>query len=90
MLKFMFKQFMREPLWFKILIAAALLISIIFSSAFFSYNPYYEVFSKLAAAIFFCTFGIKFRRSRQTAVIFFAVTAICIYLSWQNFELARL
>jgi hypothetical protein len=86
----MYRVFLREPLWFKILIFTTLLISIIFSSSYFSDYAYYQSCSKLAAAIFFGAYGIKMRRNLQVSVIFFAVAALCIYLSWHNFELARL
>ena len=52
-IKFMCKQFLREPIWFKILITVTLLISIVFSNSFFSNHAYYQSCSKLAAAIFF-------------------------------------
>jgi amino acid permease len=71
MIKFMFKQFLKEPLWFKILISSTFLISIIFSSSIFSDNAYFQSLSKLAAAIFFITYGIKLRSNRVTSVIFF-------------------
>ena len=80
-IKFMIKQFLKEPLWFKTLISITLLISIIFSSSFFSYNAYYESCSKLAAAIFFCVYGFKLRRNLVTSVILFTLAVICIYLS---------
>ena len=80
-IKFMMKQFLKEPLWFKILISITLLISIIFSSSFFSNYAYYQSFSKLAAAIFFCAYGIKMRRNLKTSVILFTLSVICIYLS---------
>ena len=83
-IKVLIKQFLKEPLWFKILISTTLLIAIIFSSSFFSSNAYYQGFSKLAAAIFFCAYGIKFRKSRVNSIIFFTATAICIYLFWHN------
>jgi hypothetical protein len=79
--KFMFQQFLHEPLWFKLLISSTLLISIIFSSSLFSSNPYYQGGSKLAAAIFFGAYGLKFKRNRVTSVLFFTVAALCIYLS---------
>lgn len=79
--KFMIKQFLKEPLWFKILISITLLISIIFSSAIFANNAYYEGFSKLAAAIFFCAYGIKLRSNGLTSVILLSSSALCIYLS---------
>jgi hypothetical protein len=79
--KFMIKQFLNEPLWFKILISSTLLISIIFSSSFFANNPYLQSCSKLAAAIFFCAYGIKLKSSRVTSVILFILSALCIYLS---------
>ena len=80
-IKFMIKQFLKEPLWFKILISTTLLISIIFSSSFFSNNAYFQSCSKLAAAIFFCTYGIKMRRNLKNSVILFTLAVICIYLS---------
>ncbi|MCP8970082.1 hypothetical protein [Ectobacillus ponti] len=80
-IKFMIKQFLKEPLWFKLLISTTLLISIIFSSSFFANHAYYRSFSKVAAAIFFCAYGIKFRKSRVTSVILLAASAICISLS---------
>lgn len=54
-IKFMIKQFLKEPLWFKTLISTTLLISFVFSSSFFSYNDYYQSLSKFAASyIFLC------------------------------------
>lgn len=82
-IKFMIKQFLKEPLWFKILISATLLISIVFSSSFFSNNAYFQSCSKIAAAIFFCAYAIKFRRNLVTSVILFTSTVICIFLSIQ-------
>lgn len=84
---FMFKQFLREPLWFKILISTTLLIAIIFSNSYFSNDPAYQGFSKLAAAIFLIAYGMKMRRNRVTAIILYAAAAICLYLSWHKFEL---
>ncbi|MDQ0891989.1 hypothetical protein QFZ81_007077 [Paenibacillus sp. V4I9] len=84
---FMFKQFLREPLWFKILISITLLIALIFSNSYFSNDPAYQGFSKLAAAIFFVAYGMKMRRNRTTAIILFAAAAICLYLAWHKFEL---
>ncbi len=80
-IKFMIKQFLMEPLWFKTLISVTLLSSIIFSSSFFSYNAYYQGVSKLAAAIFFCAYGIKMRRNRRNSAILFTAAIICFYLS---------
>jgi hypothetical protein len=80
-IKFMFQLFLKEPLWFKMLISITLLSSIIFSSSFFSDTPLYQGISKLAAAIFFCAYGFKFKMNRLTSILFFTVAAICIYLS---------
>jgi hypothetical protein len=84
-IKFMIKQFLKEPLWFKILISTTLLISIVFSS--FN-NDYYQSISKFAAAIFFCTFGIKTRRNRVTSFILFTAAIICFYLSFHYISIA--
>lgn len=86
----MFRLFLKEPMWFKILISATLLISILFSSSLFSSNAYNQSVAKLAAAIFFCSYGIKMRRNLRISILFFAVAVLCIYLSYDNFQLARL
>ena len=80
-IKFMCKQFLREPIWFKILITVTLLISIVFSNSFFSNHAYYQSCSKLAAAIFFCAYGIKMRKNRITSLLLFTSAIICMYLS---------
>ncbi|RIX50715.1 hypothetical protein D3P08_18580 [Paenibacillus nanensis] len=83
-IKFMYRQFLSEPLWFKIVISAMLLIAIVFSSS--SFNGYYQGAAKIAAAIFFMAYGIKFRRSTRIALLFFAVAMISVYLSWEQFN----
>jgi len=80
-IKVMIKVFLKEPLWFKLLISITFLASIILSSSFFSNQNYLQSCSKLAAAIFFCAYGIKFRRNLKIALLFFACTVICIYLA---------
>jgi len=84
-IKFMYKQFLREPLWFKLLISVTLLISIIFSSSFFS-DAYYRSIAKFAAAIFFCTFGLKMKKNIKLSVLFYVLAVICVYLSWNSFS----
>lgn len=85
-LKFMYYQFIREPLWFKVLISLTLLASILFSSSMFSDYAYSNIIAKLAAAIFFCSYGIKMRRNRQISVIFFALTVLSIILVLMQFS----
>lgn len=80
-IKFMLRQFLREPLWFKILICTTLLISIVFSSSLFSDNSYFQMFSKISAAIFFCAYGIKMRRNLRNSLFFFTLAGICIFLA---------
>ena len=75
-IKFMIKVFLNEPLWFKILISVTLLASIILSNSIFSNHPYLQSCSKLAAAIFFCAYGIKFRKNYTTALLFFACSVL--------------
>lgn len=77
-----YKQFLREPLWFKILIITTLLAAIIFSSSSFSQNGYYQFISKLAAAIFFTAYGVNFRSNTRISAVFFVMAAVCIFLSW--------
>ncbi|NIK79563.1 hypothetical protein FHS15_004724 [Paenibacillus castaneae] len=86
-IKSMYYQFMKEPLWFKMLILTTLLVSIIFSSSAFSDNSYYRSLAKLTAAIFFCAYGFKMRRNRQISTVFFVLAVICIYLSWSSLKL---
>lgn len=85
-LKFMYYQFIREPLWFKVFISLTLLASILFSSSLFSNYVYSNIIAKLAAAIFFCSYGIKMRRNRQISVIFFALTVLSIILALIQFS----
>lgn len=75
-------QFQQEPLWFRLLISTMLLMSIIFSSS--SFGGHYHSASKLAAAILFATYGIKMRRRRVNAIGLFALSAVCLYLSWNS------
>lgn len=77
-----YKQFLREPLWFKILIITTLLAAIIFSSSSFSQNGYYQFISKLAAAIFFTAYCVNFRSNTRISAVFFVMAAVCIFLSW--------
>ncbi len=86
-IKFMYRQFMREPLWFKVFISVTLLTSIIFSSSNFS-TGYYHSIAKLATAIFFCIFGIKMRRNIKVSALFFVAAVICVYLSWNSLSTA--
>ncbi len=90
MIKFMYKQFLREPLWFKLLVTSTLLIAILFSNTFISENGYYQSAAKFAAAIFFSAYGIKFRRNTRISLIFFGLTILCVYLSWDKFDQASL
>jgi len=80
-IKLMIKVFLNEPLWFKILISITFLASTILSSSFFTNHAYLRSCSKLAAAIFFCAYAIKFRRNFKTALLFFACSVLCILLS---------
>jgi hypothetical protein len=89
-IKAMYRQFLSEPLWFKVLVLSALLLSIVFSSSYFSDHGYYQSLSKLAAAIFFGSYGIKMRRNKKVSGAFFIVAIICIYLAWSSLRLAVL
>ena len=80
-IKFMYRQFISEPLWLKIAVVSILLIAIIFSSSAFSDNAYFKSSAKLAAAIFFAIYGVKFRRTRRLAIIFFGLAAVCLFLA---------
>lgn len=80
-LKSMYYQFIREPLWFKVFISLTFLASILFSSSLFSDYAYSNIVAKLAAAIFFCSYGIKMRRNRQISVIFFVLTVVSIIVA---------
>jgi len=77
----MFIAFLQEPVWFKVLISTALIVSVIFSSSLLADNPYYKSISKLAAAIIFIAYGYKMRRNQRTSLIFFGLAGLCIYLS---------
>jgi hypothetical protein len=73
--------FLREPLWFKILIAGSLFLSILFSSSVFNGDAFFQGASKAAAAIFFGAWGINLRRSRGAAAVLFLASAVCLGLA---------
>ncbi|CAM4487131.1 hypothetical protein FHS16_005236 [Paenibacillus endophyticus] len=83
-IKAIYRQFLSEPMWFKIMILSALFLSIIFSSSYFLDHGYYQSLSKLAAAIFFGLYGIKMRRNKKVSSAFFIVAAVCMYLAWSS------
>ncbi|WP_171634629.1 serine hydrolase domain-containing protein [Paenibacillus plantarum] len=80
--KFMYKQFLKEPLWFKILVLTTLVISIVFSGSGFSSNV--QSVAKVAAAIFFCTYAIKLRRLVKVSVTFYVLAGLCLYVAWDH------
>ena len=53
-LQFFYKQFTKEPLWFRMVVSITFLASIVLSSSAFSLGGYSGSISKLAAAIFLC------------------------------------
>jgi len=79
--KFMYRQFISEPLWYKFTVITMLLIAIIFSSSVFSDNAYLQSLAKLAAAIFFAIYGVRFRRTRRLVIIFFGLSLVCLFLA---------
>lgn len=87
-IKFMYTQFLKEPLWFKLLISVSLLSSIVFSSSFFSNNPNFQSLSKLSAAMFFVAYGIKMRKNLTNSLLLFAAALICLFLAWNHLEFA--
>ncbi|TLS51242.1 hypothetical protein FE782_16050 [Paenibacillus antri] len=64
------------------LIGLSLLASIVFSSSAFPLGGYAASVSKLAAAVFFGAIGFNMRRNRRISILFFAIVALCLYLSW--------
>lgn len=81
----MIEQFLAEPWWFKLLISATLLVSILLSG---SDRADYQSGAKLAAALFFFAYGVNLRRSRPTALLLLAMGLLCLYLSWHYLQLA--
>ena len=72
------KGFWREPLWFKTLILATLILSIVFSSGWMSNFPYSEPISKLSAAVFFGIYAYRFRMNRKVSGAFIVLSLLCI------------
>ncbi|MGD6843720.1 hypothetical protein ACQCVH_14500 [Bacillus infantis] len=78
--------FLREPLWFRILIAGSLLLSILFSSSVFADGgSFFQGASKAAAAIFFGALGMKLKASRGAGAAMFLASAICLVLAASAF-----
>lgn len=84
---FMLKYFFTiEPLWFRLIIISTLAGSILFSSSIFTANAaVFQFISKLCATVFFMTYAIKFRRNVKLTVVFYVLSALCVYLAWNNF-----
>ncbi|CAN7277133.1 hypothetical protein LJR153_001336 [Paenibacillus sp. LjRoot153] len=80
--KYMYKQFLKEPLWFKVLVLTTLIVSIVCSNSGFSTNV--QSVAKFAAAIFFCTYAIKLRRLVKISVAFYVLAGICLYVAWDR------
>lgn len=76
----MYKQFLKEPLWFKVLVLTTLVISIVFSGSVFSSSV--QSIAKFAAAVFFCTYAIKFRRIVKVSVAFYVLAGLCLFVAW--------
>jgi len=76
-----YKLFLREPLWFRMVVVISLLMSIVLSSSAFSLGGYSESVSKLAATVFFGAFGVNMWRNRRISLIFFAIAVLCLYVS---------
>ncbi|WP_409289157.1 hypothetical protein [Peribacillus sp. SCS-37] len=83
----MAKQFLKEPLWFRIIIITSFIAAIVFSSSFFKEKSFYDGFSKSAAAIIFASYFVKFKRNTYTAAILAACAILSIYLSLRAFVL---
>ncbi|WP_164472874.1 hypothetical protein [Cohnella candidum] len=88
-IRFFYKMFLREPLWFKVLGIVSLVLSILLSGSLVSDSEYAQSAAKLAAAVFFGTWAVKMRRNQQLLIVFSIVAALCIYLSWDHFHIAQ-
>ncbi|MCM3633698.1 MULTISPECIES: hypothetical protein [Paenibacillus] len=84
--KFYYRLFMKQPLWFKVLIPLTFIASLLFSSSLFSYNSNYDSLAKLSAALFFLVFGLKLRRNVKVSAVFFVLGIVCLALSWSSFD----
>ncbi|WP_409297884.1 hypothetical protein V1498_07315 [Peribacillus sp. SCS-26] len=83
--RFMAGQFLKEPLWFRIMIITSFIAAVVFSSSYFKEKSFYDGLSKSAAAIIFASYFVKFRRNRSTAAILAACAILSIYLSLRAF-----
>lgn len=83
--KFMYKQFLREPLWFKIWIGLALVVSIVFSSSSFADVGHYQSISKVAAAVILGAYGFKLRRIPRVSIILYVLAGLSLYLAWDRY-----
>ncbi len=82
----MFQLFLREPLWFRVLVLAMLLVSIIFSSSAASDIDYANSYAKIAAAILFLSVGLKLRQNSRLLIIFGLLTLLSLYLAWDSYS----
>jgi len=79
-----YKLFLREPIWFRMVVGISLLTSIVLSSSVFPLGGYSESVSKLAAAIFFGAFGVNMWRNLRISLLFSALGVLCLYTSWNT------
>lgn len=83
----MYRQFMSEPLWFRMWILSMLLIAIIFSnSSWTSSDGFSQSLAKMAAALFFFSYGIKFRSNIRISSVFVISGIVCVVLAWIRFN----
>lgn len=78
-LKGLYAMFLREPLWYKILILSALASAIVFSGN--SFHLYAQVGAKLSAAVFFGAAAYPFRGNRKVFRIMIGCTVLCLLLA---------
>ncbi|GGO08304.1 hypothetical protein [Saccharibacillus kuerlensis] len=78
-LKGLYAMFLREPLWYKVLIVSALAAAIVFSSS--TFNVHVQAGAKLAAAVFFGAYATRFRGNRWLFMILIALMILCVLLA---------
>lgn len=79
----MYKQFSKNPLWFKILSLTVAVIE--FIGIFFVNNAYCRSGAQFTMAVFCCAYGIKeWKSNTRISIVFFTLAVLFVYVSSQT------
>ncbi|MEW9699448.1 hypothetical protein [Paenibacillus sp. SI8] len=82
-MKFLSEQFRKNPLWFKLLTFAVIVIEA--TSIFYVKNAYWRSGAQFIMAIFLCACGVKERKNNPTmSAVYFVLAVPFVFISAQT------